>query len=149
MSVILKAKNSQLHADKEMRSWMTSKDNNGGADNDIKTLKTPKVLARIVVEKMKAAPFGDLFENQRRNKFFSLFVTYDTQAVHRYASGVLASKDLELSVNVKLIDFAHVFDTRSVSASSLRLTLQKIKGKKFFRQTKAVKKLTSKVYNQI
>lgn len=65
--------------------------------------KPPKKLVKIVVDKMKA--IRDVFEMQRKYKIYasSLLLAYD-------ASKVRSENLDEKCVNIRLIDFAHVFD---------------------------------------
>ena len=69
----------------------------------------PTELVQIIVDKIKA--IRDVFEIQRRYKIYasSLLLAYDSDAVRKYKQGFLKKEDLQKFVNIKLIDFAHVF----------------------------------------
>ncbi len=62
---VLTAKNSQLLADKEMGSWMISKDNNGGADNDI-TAMIQKYITEIEELRAKLLESENFCEQLRK-----------------------------------------------------------------------------------
>ena len=70
----------------------------------------PFELVQIVVEKIKA--IRDVFELQRRYKIYasSLLLAYDSQAVRKFKNGKITQPHLAKAVNIRLIDFAHVFD---------------------------------------
>ena len=72
--------------------------------------KPPIELVKIVVEKITT--IRDVFELQRRYKIYasSLLLTYDSQAVRNFKKGKITQPQLAQSVNIRLIDFAHVFD---------------------------------------
>lgn len=71
----------------------------------------PLALVRIVLDKIRA--IRDVFEVQRKYKIYasSLLLTYDAKAVRQFKSSAVQDEDkLRKFVNIRLIDFAHVFD---------------------------------------
>ena len=71
----------------------------------------PSELVEIVVEKIKT--IRDVFELQRRYKIYasSLLLAYDSEAVRNFRIGKITKPRLANSVNIRLIDFAHVWDS--------------------------------------
>jgi len=73
--------------------------------------KPPSELVKIVVDKIQT--IRDVFELQRRYKIYasSLLLAYDSEAVRNFKKGKITQPQLALSVNIRLIDFAHVWDS--------------------------------------
>ena len=61
----------------------------------------------------KIQTIRDVFELQRRYKIYasSLLLAYDSEAVRNFKKGKITQPQLALSVNISLIDFAHVWDS--------------------------------------
>ena len=72
--------------------------------------KPPVELIEIAVEKISA--ILKVFEDQRKYKFYasSLLMAYDAQAVKKFKAKLISFEDLKMAVNVRVIDFAHVFE---------------------------------------
>jgi len=72
----------------------------------------PDELIRIFVEKISG--IVQVFEMQRRYKIFasSLLLAYDAKAVRKFKNQEISEVELKKSVNIRLIDFAHVFDAQ-------------------------------------
>lgn len=72
----------------------------------------PDELIRIFVEKISG--IVQVFEMQRRYKIFasSLLLAYDAKAVRKFKNQEISEMELKKSVNIRLIDFAHVFDAQ-------------------------------------
>ena len=71
---------------------------------------TPKALVQVVLSKIAA--IKEVFEMQRQYKIYasSLLLAYDSDAVRKLKNGEISEEELEKFVNIRLIDFAHVFD---------------------------------------
>ena len=69
----------------------------------------PRELIRIFVEKI--SQIVQVFEMQRRYKIYasSLLLAYDAMAVRKFKNQEISEAELKKSVNMRLIDFAHVF----------------------------------------
>ena len=69
-----------------------------------------EIVNNIFVPKLKT--ILEVFEMQNRYHIFgsSLLFTYDANAVRKFQNGKLSSKELEHYVQLKLIDFANVYD---------------------------------------
>lgn len=67
-------------------------------------------LVQIMLDKMLV--IRDVFEMQRKYKIYasSLLMAYDTAAVRAFQAGKMTLEELKKSVDIRLIDFAHVFD---------------------------------------
>ena len=72
--------------------------------------KPPVELIEIAVEKISA--ILKVFEDQKKYKFYasSLLMAYDAQAVKKFKAKLINFDDLKNAVNVRVIDFAHVFE---------------------------------------
>lgn len=68
-----------------------------------------KALVDVVVKKIRE--ILDAFAAQRKYKIYasSLLLAYDAKTVRQFVSGSCGAKQLQSAVNIKLIDFAHVF----------------------------------------
>lgn len=67
-------------------------------------------LVKIMLDKMLV--IREVFEMQRKYKIYasSLLLAYDSAAVRAFRSGKIGLEKLGQSVDIRLIDFAHVFD---------------------------------------
>lgn len=66
-------------------------------------------IVEIMIKQIRA--IYEAFESQRKYKIYgsSLLMAYDADAIKSLKDGKIEKKELENYVNVKLIDFAHVF----------------------------------------
>ena len=73
----------------------------------------PVELIEIAVEKISV--ILKVFENQKKYKFYSssLLMAYDAQAVMKFKAKIINLDDLKNAVNVRVIDFAHVFEANN------------------------------------
>ena len=67
------------------------------------------VCVKIMAKQIRA--IYEAFDSQRKYIIYgsSLLMSYDADAVKQFEDGDIDEKELEQFVNVKLIDFAHVF----------------------------------------
>ena len=67
------------------------------------------VCVKIMAKQIRA--IYEAFDSQRKYIIYgsSLLMSYDADAVKQFKDGDIDEKELEQFVNVKLIDFAHVF----------------------------------------
>ena len=75
--------------------------------------KPPVELIEIAVEKISV--ILKVFENQKKYKFYSssLLMAYDAQAVMKFKAKIINLDDLKNAVDVRVIDFAHVFEANN------------------------------------
>ena len=72
-----------------------------------------KVIECVEIMTRQIRTIYEAFESQKKYKIYgsSLLMAYDADAIRRLENGNIDRTELEKYVNVKLIDFAHVFSS--------------------------------------